>query len=104
MRRGAKGYDISTLPYRVRVYVNNQVLIPAKLVRTLGISNWRYADIVIRYNEQLIIIKNARLLRTRHTDSRQFTIPKEIREKYGIKPGDEIEVVDIRRPTQQSEI
>jgi len=103
LRRGAKGYDISTLPYRVRVYVNNQVLIPAKLVRTLGISSWRYADIVIKYNDQIITIKNARLLRTRHTDSRQFTIPKEIREKYGIRPGDEIEVLEIRRPTQQSE-
>ncbi len=101
MRRGAKGYDITSLPYKVKVYVNNQVLIPAKLVRTLGITSWRYADIVIRYKDQVITIKNARLLRTRHTDSRQFTIPKEIRDRYGIKPGDEIEVLEIRRPTSE---
>ncbi|MCG2880237.1 MAG: AbrB/MazE/SpoVT family DNA-binding domain-containing protein, partial [Vulcanisaeta sp.] len=31
-----------------------------------------------------------------HTDSRQFTIPREVREKYGIKPGDEVEILDIR--------
>ncbi len=101
MRRGAKGYDITSLPYRVKVYVNNQVLIPAKLVRTLGISNWRYADIIIKHGENIITIKNARLLRTRHTDSRQFTIPKEIRDRYGIKPGDEIEVLEIRRPSAE---
>jgi len=101
LRRGAKGYDISSLPYRVKVYVNNQVLIPAKLVRTLGISNWRYADIVIRHRDNIITIRNARLLRTRHTDSRQFTIPKDVRDRYGIKPGDEIEVLEIRRPTSE---
>ncbi len=98
-RRGAKGYNITSLPYKVRVYCNNQVLIPAKLVRTLGITNWKYADIVIKHGENVIVIKNAKLLRTRHTDSRQFTIPKHIREQYGIKPGDEIEVLEIRRPS-----
>jgi SpoVT / AbrB like domain. len=40
-------------------------------------------------------IRGVRLLRTRHTDSRQFTIPKEVREKYGIKPGDYIEILSI---------
>ena len=98
-KRGAKGYDITSLPYRIRVYCNNQVLIPAKLVRALGITEWKYADIVIKHKDNIILIKNARLLRTRHTDSRQFTIPKHIREQYGIKPGDEIEVLEIRRPS-----
>ncbi|GEM_PF-222615 len=102
LRRGARGYDITSLPYKVKVYINNQVLIPAKLVRSLGITNWKYADIVIRYGNNTIVIKNAKLLRTRHTDSRQFTIPKEIREKYGIKPGDEIEVLEIRKPSESS--
>ena len=102
-KRGAKGYDIRSLPYRVRVYCNNQVLIPAKLVRTLGISAWRYADIVIKYRDNIIVLRNVRLLRTRHTDSRQFTIPKSVRERYGIKPGDEVEVLDIRRPSSVQE-
>ena len=36
------------------------------------------------------------LLRTRHTASRQFIIPREIREKYGIRPLDEIEIIDMK--------
>jgi len=35
------------------------------------------------------------LLRTRHTDSRQFTIPKSAREKYGILPGATVKVKKI---------
>lgn len=104
VRRGVKGYDITSLPYKVKVYINSQVLIPAKLVRTLGITNLKYADIVINYKGNQILLKGVKLLRTRHTDSRQFTIPKEIREKYGIKPGEEIEVVEIRKSSTASTI
>ncbi|RLE56095.1 MAG: AbrB/MazE/SpoVT family DNA-binding domain-containing protein [Thermoprotei archaeon] len=98
-RRGAKGYNITSLPYRVKVYINNQVLVPAQLVRALGLTRARYARVRIRKvnNGEVIELPRVKLLRTRHTDSRQFTIPKEIREKYGIKPGDEVEVLEIER-------
>ncbi|MGC9179587.1 MAG: AbrB/MazE/SpoVT family DNA-binding domain-containing protein [Vulcanisaeta sp.] len=95
-RRGAPGYRVTKLPYRVRVYLNNQVLIPANLVRVLGISGLKYAVITVSYNGILITVKGVKLLRTRHTDSRQFTIPREVRETYGIRPGDEIEIIDIK--------
>ncbi|GAB6943841.1 AbrB/MazE/SpoVT family DNA-binding domain-containing protein [Vulcanisaeta sp. JCM 14467] len=99
--RGAPGYRVTKLPYKVRVYLNNQVLIPASLVRVLGISGLKYAVITISYNGVPITIKGVKLLRTKHTNSRQFTIPREVRETYGIKPGDEIEIIDIKpfKPT-----
>ena len=34
-----------SLPYRARVYVNNQVLVPATVVKTLGIEDVRYDPI-----------------------------------------------------------
>jgi AbrB family looped-hinge helix DNA binding protein len=40
-------------------------------------------------------LRGVKLLRTKHTDSRQFTIPREVREAYGIKPGDEVEIINI---------
>ena len=95
-RRGAPGYRVTKLPYKVRVYLNNQVLIPASLVRVLGISGLKYAVITISYNGVPITIKGVKLLRTKHTDSRQFTIPREVREAYGIRPGDEVEILDIK--------
>ncbi len=101
-RRCGKRYEISSLPYKAMVYLNNQVLIPAILARTLGITNARYANVIIEHNGVYIELKCIRLLRTRHTDSRQFTIPKRIREVYGIKPGDIITVISIR-PCKSSE-
>ncbi|MCG2880256.1 MAG: AbrB/MazE/SpoVT family DNA-binding domain-containing protein, partial [Vulcanisaeta sp.] len=82
-RCGAPGIRVTRLPYRVRVYLNNQVLIPASLVRALGISGLRYAVITLSYNGVVITLNGVKLLRTKHTDSRQFTIPREVREKYG---------------------
>lgn len=96
-RRGARGLSITTLPYKVKVYSNNQVLIPAQLVRALGIQTLEYAEIVLRRGDQSVTVF-VRLLKTRFTDSRQFTIPKEVREKLGILPGMEVEIVKIRRP------
>jgi AbrB family looped-hinge helix DNA binding protein len=87
---------VTQLPYKVRVYINNQVLIPAKLVRALRIAGARYTDVVIKYGGDIIELRGVRLLRTRHTASRQFMIPKDVREKYGIKPGDEVEILDIK--------
>ncbi len=86
--------DIESLPYKIRVYMNNQVLIPAKLVRKLGIENSEYARVVIKYggHSETLVVK---LLRTRNTFSRQFTIPKSVREKLGIEPGCEVEVVSV---------
>ena len=95
-RRGAPGFNITTLPYRVRVYQNYQVLIPASLARALGITRLKYATVTIRYGDNVEVLKNVKLLRTRHTDSRQFTIPKEVREKIGIKAGDYVEVLSIK--------
>lgn len=78
----------------IRLYSNNQVLIPARLVRRLGIQNTRFAVVKIRFNGQEHAIQ-VRLLRTKYTDSRQFTIPKDVREKHKLKAGTMIEVVDI---------
>ncbi|MGC9136708.1 AbrB/MazE/SpoVT family DNA-binding domain-containing protein [Caldivirga sp.] len=95
-RRGAVGFLVTALPYRVKVYSNFQVLIPASLVRALDIVNLRYVNITFRFKDATGTIEGARLLRTRHTDSRQFTIPKELRERYGIRPGDYIEIISIK--------
>ncbi|WP_069806572.1 AbrB/MazE/SpoVT family DNA-binding domain-containing protein [Vulcanisaeta thermophila] len=94
--RGAPGLRIVSLPYKVKVYINNQVLVPASLVRALGITNIRYANITLAFNGARITINGVKLLRTRHTDSRQFTIPKDVRDAYGIKPGDVVEIIEIR--------
>ncbi|MCG2894867.1 MAG: AbrB/MazE/SpoVT family DNA-binding domain-containing protein, partial [Vulcanisaeta sp.] len=32
----------------------------------------------------------------RHTASRQFTIPREVREEYGIRPLDEVEILEVK--------
>ena len=93
-RRGARGLNIETLPYSVRVYANNQVLIPARLVRKLGMQAARFALVKIRIKEQVYELR-VRLLRTKYTDSRQFTIPKEIREKHGSLAGTIVEVLEI---------
>lgn len=85
---------MGALPYVAEVYINNQVLIPAELVRTLGLQNARIACIMLEY-KSVDITFNAELLKTRHTDSRQFTIPKSIRDKYGITPGAKVKVKKI---------
>ena len=87
---------VNELPYRVRIYINNQVLLPAMLVRALGIEWARYADITIRHDGRVITLSGVLLLRTKHTAGRQFTIPKEVRDKYGIRPLDEVEIIDIK--------
>ena len=79
-------FNVTSLPYKTRVYINNQVLLPAGLVRALGIEGVKYADVVIMHGDVVTVLKRVRLLRTRHTASRQFTIPKGVREEYGIKP------------------
>lgn len=70
--------------------------LPAMLVRVLGIEFIRYVDITIRYDDNITMLSGVHLLRTRHTASRQFTIPREVREKYGMKPLDEIEILSIK--------
>ena len=87
---------VNGLPYRTRVYINNQVLLPANLVRALGIEGADYADVIIRFNDKLIEIRNAKLLRNRRAVSRQFTIPREVREEYGVGPLDEVEIVQVK--------
>ncbi|RLF06647.1 MAG: AbrB/MazE/SpoVT family DNA-binding domain-containing protein [Thermoprotei archaeon] len=93
-RRGAPGLKITSLPYEVRVYLNNQVLIPASLVRALGLRNARAVRVTLEYGGEEFSLE-ARLLRTRYTDSRQFTIPRSIREKYGVFPGAVVKVKKI---------
>ncbi|RLE59355.1 MAG: AbrB/MazE/SpoVT family DNA-binding domain-containing protein [Thermoprotei archaeon] len=95
-RKGVKGLDITSLPYRIKIYSNGQVLIPARLVRSLGIEHLKYANITLKVKgEKIISIKKAKLLRTKHTSSRQFTLPKSIRLKYKLLPEEEIEVLNI---------
>ncbi len=101
-RYSMRAKPVDELPYRTKIYVNSQVLLPASLVRALGFEWARYADVTIRHGDDTIVINNTKLLRTRHTASRQFTIPREIREKYGIKPLDEIEILAIK-PKQAKE-
>ena len=55
----------------------------------------------MEYNGYKIEINNVRLLRTRHTASRQFTIPREIREKFGIRPFNEV-IIHMIMPRQAS--
>ncbi len=93
-RRGVKGFDITSLPYKIKMYMNNQILIPARLVRALGIGEAEKAKIVIRYKGKEVEIE-AKLLKTRYTDSRQFTVPKHVREELKLIPGEEIEVLSI---------
>jgi bifunctional DNA-binding transcriptional regulator/antitoxin component of YhaV-PrlF toxin-antitoxin module len=92
----ARPINATSLPYRTKIYINNQVLLPASLVRILGIEGIKYADVVIKYGDKVIELRGVQLLRTRHTASRQFTIPREVREKYGIRPLDEIEVLEVK--------
>jgi hypothetical protein len=87
---------VNGLPYRTRVYLNNQVLLPASLIKTLGIEDADYADVIIRFNGKLIEIRGVKLLRNRRAVSRQFTIPREVREKYGVGPLDEVEIVQVK--------
>ncbi|MCC6059292.1 MAG: AbrB/MazE/SpoVT family DNA-binding domain-containing protein [Thermofilum sp.] len=96
-RRGSRGLPIDALPYKVRIYSNNQVLVPARLVRKLGIQNLRYAVVRIRIQGSEYTL-HVKLLRTKYTDSRQFTIPKEIREKHGLSANSEVEILEIRPP------
>ena len=91
-----KPKPVNGLPFKTRVYINNQVLLPASLIKTLGIEGADYADVIIKYGDKVIEVRNAKLLRTRHTASRQFTIPREVREEYGIKPLDEVVILSIK--------
>jgi len=94
-RRGVKGFDITKLPYKIKMYMNNQILIPARLVRALGIGDAEKAKITIKYKNKQVEIE-AKLLKTRYTDSRQFTIPKPVREELKLIPGEEIEIINIK--------
>jgi len=87
---------VNGLPFKTKVYINNQVLLPASLIKTLGIEGAKYADVVIKYGDKVIEVRNAKLLRTKHTSARQFTIPREVREKYGVRPLDEVEIVQVK--------
>ena len=95
-KRGVKGLNIKNLPYEVKVYMNNQVLIPAQLTRALKLTDAVYSKIKFEYNNQTYDIE-VKLLRTKYTDSRQFTIPKEIRTRIGLLPGKKIKILDIRK-------
>ncbi len=87
---------VNGLPYRTRIYINNQVLIPSELVKLLGIEGSLFANVIIRHGGRIISINGVKLLRNGHAMSRQFTIPREVRERFGINPLDEIEILDIK--------
>jgi len=101
-KRGRRGMAIYSLPYTTSIYINNQVLIPASLVRSLGIMNAKYANITLIINDEEVTLRNVRLLRTRHTDSRQFTIPRNVRNKYNLGPGDKVVITKIEVLKQPS--
>lgn len=90
-----RGIKTNGLPYRTRVYINNQVLIPSSIIKSLGIEKCLFVNVVIRHGDSIIRINGVRLLRNRRAFSRQFTIPREIREAFNIMPLDEIEIMHI---------
>ncbi|MEM1508808.1 MAG: AbrB/MazE/SpoVT family DNA-binding domain-containing protein [Thermofilaceae archaeon] len=92
--RHLSGRDIVGVPYEAYVYLNNQVLIPASLVRSLKLQEVYGVLVTLEY-EGIEFTLKVKLLKTRRTDSRQFTIPREVREKYGILPGSRIKVKRI---------
>ncbi|MGC8542585.1 MAG: AbrB/MazE/SpoVT family DNA-binding domain-containing protein [Vulcanisaeta sp.] len=87
---------VGGLPFRTRVYINNQIFIPASVIRALGLSDINHVDVVIRHGGRAVRIFGVKLLSNGRGFSRQFTIPKQVRERYGIMPLDEIEVVEIK--------
>ncbi|MGC9178854.1 MAG: AbrB/MazE/SpoVT family DNA-binding domain-containing protein [Vulcanisaeta sp.] len=87
---------VGGLPFRTRVYINNQIFIPANVIKALGLEGVNYADVVIKHGSKIIRIAGVKLLSNGRGFSRQFTIPKQVRERYGIMPLDEIEVVEIK--------
>ena len=85
------------LPYEARVYLNNQVLVPAGVVRRLGIGDATHANVLISVNGTLYFLEGVRLLRSRFSGaSRWFTIPKPVRDKLGIRPFDTVRVLCIQ--------
>ncbi|BDR92167.1 hypothetical protein [Vulcanisaeta souniana] len=90
-----RGIKTNGLPYRTRVYINNQVLIPSSIIKALGIEKSLFVNVVIRHGNSVIRINRVKLLRNRRALSRQFTIPREIRETFNIMPLDEIEIMHI---------
>ncbi|MEM1910141.1 MAG: AbrB/MazE/SpoVT family DNA-binding domain-containing protein [Thermofilaceae archaeon] len=92
------GYEVETggspLPYESKVYINNQVLIPASIVKALNLRDVKRARITLEHMGLEVIVE-VKLLRTRHTDSRQFTIPKSARDRYGISPGSMVKIKSI---------
>ncbi len=89
-----KPIEVKSLPYNVKVYINNQVLIPAMLVKALGIETADYAYIRLRYEGEEAEVR-VKLLKPKNAFSRQFTIPKYVREKLNIEPESEIEILSI---------
>ncbi|WP_238375102.1 AbrB/MazE/SpoVT family DNA-binding domain-containing protein [Vulcanisaeta thermophila] len=95
MTKGVR-LKVDSLPYQVKVYVNNQVLLPASLVRALNLGGVDYVDITLEFNNKVIELRNVKLLHARNAVSRQFTIPREVREQYGIKPLDTVTILSIK--------
>ena len=98
----ARALGVDGLPYRARVYINNQVLVPAVVVRGLGMGRVRHAWVIIRYRGFEVGFKTL-LLGHRGTCSRQFTIPRWVRERYGIRPLDEVEVLTVKPLNDEAE-
>lgn len=86
--------EVTPLPYESKVYINNQVLIPASIVKALNLREARRARITLEHGGREVVVE-VKLLRTRHTDSRQFTIPKSARDRYGISPGSVVKIKSI---------
>lgn len=92
--RGVEGLNIVELPYEVKLYGNGQLLIPAKLVRALNLSESRYILVTIRASRGEATFR-AKLLKTRKTYSRQFTVPKQLRDELDIREGDVVSVISL---------
>ncbi|GAB6948175.1 hypothetical protein JCM16161A_23050 [Vulcanisaeta sp. JCM 16161] len=84
----------------VRVYINNQVLLPAGVVRCLGLGGVDFVDVVIEFDGWHVEARGVRLLKPARGRglSRQFTIPRHVREEFGIEPLSqiEIEIISVR--------
>jgi bifunctional DNA-binding transcriptional regulator/antitoxin component of YhaV-PrlF toxin-antitoxin module len=93
-RSGAPSAPTARLPLEARVWVNGQLLLPAGLVRGLGLEGARRAFVVVeRGGAMEAFIAPLVKPSSSETAARIVTIPKSVRERLGLSPfGGEVTV------------
>ena len=85
---------VTEMPFKTKVYINGQILIPANIIERYKLDKCDYANIMIEYKGNKITLKNVKMLKPKAM-SRQVTIPIDVRRKFGIMPNDVITVLSI---------